>query len=904
MSKIKAINNVKAIIIGALFIAAILALRFSFFVTAAEISSNADLFIAEKGVTKITADADTAHELFLEDYNGVLVDTRSMNASVKYANTIDANALTKDKTLAQIAVLSGGDYAQAKELRVFLTDSLNPQNKIGIGFYPAIYEGEGGGIHSYSRVIFDGTTRGLHTDYLRIWENEYGTGMLQRSLYSSSFAKRTYSFNIYFDYAEKAFYSDCVSGKLLVLDLDNEEHVGARFWEGFTADTCELSIEIDYATAKVGGLYVISLLDNSLSGKIIDIGENAPNLYIKAPEGATLESLPYAQVGTEYILPKAIGFDFLYGICDVSVSVYRQNINIGSEVSGGILTPSVIGELQLTYSAENADGNVTVKTILLNVEDKLPPYIYSKSHDELPLYNEFFVLPKINVSGGSGELKIHESVEYNGKKLELSENRKVFINQTGLLKLTVKAQGYCGADGERVYLFAISLDKAAIILDGGVPVSVRKGENLILPDFYVLQDQAAPQVKTLTVNGVDVLDSLEYAVTESAGQQLCVTYGGGTGDGYTKREFIVRVIEPNYSLDGYMYITSGTATLQSTSKGVVYSGSSNSTMQFGYPVVMDDFYLEFDFKGNNTQSLDIIFDGYINKTESVFFRIYHKDSSSSYLQVDGTGKLYTIPVGFSQSGSYMFQLQNSTGTLYFGGDKVCSFAPFYNGAAVVSVRLNGVSAQTEVTLKKFSNQSLYSDGFIRGDITPPLCLFSKSLPTYIKVQEFGALYTAPSAVAYDALSNYAEVLLKITAPSSKVLYEGTAENARSFTLSEYGIYFITYLTKDTLNNSARYNYLVELSDNISPVLTVLKSPNASYKVGDTLKVSDVRVSDNYDQNCTVEVFLLNNLTAEMELYAQGSQINLKKVGYYTLIYKAYDKDYNVTRIEYLIKVEA
>ena len=903
MSNIKAFK-VKFFIIGILSAAAVLMFGLSFFATATELRNNADLFIAEKGIVGITADADTEAGLFLDDYNGVFVQTKSMNATVKYINVIDANALTKDKSLAEIAVLSGGDFAQAKELRIYLTDSLNSHNKIGIGFYPAILDGEGGGIHSYSRVIFDGTTRGLHTDYLRIWENEYGTLMLQRSLYANSFENRTYSFNIYFDYAERAFYADSVSGKLLVLDLDDQAHVGTRFWEGFTADTCELSIEIDYATAKAGGLYVNTLLGNNLSGVIVDTDENAPNLYIKAPEGSTLESLPYAEAGTGYILPKAVGFDFLYGICDVSVSVYRQSINVTGEVSGGVLTPSASGELRLIYTAENNDGNATVKTVFLNVEDRLPPYIYSKYHDELPIYNEFFILPKISVNGGSGELKINESVEYNGKKLDLNENRKVFINQTGLLKLSVKVQGYCGADGERVFLYAVSLDKAAIILEGGVPVSVRKGEKLILPDFNVLQDQAmGEQFKTLTVNGINVLSSREYTVTESAGQQLCVVYGGGTGDGYSEREFLVRVIEPNYSLDGYMYITSGDATLQSTPAGVVYSGNSDSAMQFGFPVVMDDFYLEFDFNGKNIQSLDIIFDGYINN-ESLSFKIFHKDSDTSYLQADGSGKLYTLPVGFSQNSSYMFYLQNSTGTLYFGGNKVCSFTPFYNGAAVVSLRQNGVSGQTDITLKKFSNQSLYSDGFIRGDVTPPLCLISEPLPTYIKVWEFGALITAPSAVAYDALSNNAEVTLKITAPSSGTLYDGTADSSFSFNLNEYGIYFITYLTKDSIGNPARYVYLVELQDNISPVLTVLKSPKEIYKVGDTLKVSEVRVSDNYDQNCTVDIFLLNNFTAEMEIYAQGSEIKLEKAGRYTLIYKAYDKDYNITRIEYLIKVEA
>ena len=73
------------------------------------------------------------------------------------------------------------------------------------------------------------------------------------------------------------------------------------------------------------------------------------------------------------------------------------------------------------------------------------------------------------------------------------------------------------------------------------------------------------------------------------------------------------------------------------------------------------------------------------------------------------------------------------------------------------------------------------------------------------------------------------------------------------------------------------------------------------QVGDVLEISSVEVSDNYDTQPVVEIFLKNNTSGSVVLINE-SEYKLTEKGKYTLVYKVRDLCYNFAKVEYQIEV--
>lgn len=878
-------------------------------VLADEVVKPSDLINADAGVSGFDDNYSIGYAEGSIDYSGVFVKTNSSHSKISYKNVIDAKTLTKDDALIEIQFLGAGiqGYSKAKTAALYLTDADNPSNRIGVGFYPTndLGEDKNGG-ETYFRVIYNGQSVSYDEQRERHWVNNFGLCAYGRSLYPGKFGEGAGKSPtlIRFDYEEKAFYLDTHDKTCaMILDLDLPLHVGEdALWEGFSLDRCILSFEIEYESSKNGGFIVGQLLGRNLKTDQLDLDANSPSVAVAAPKGSTVDALPKAEVGTPYALPRVDTFDFIYGTANVSVKAFRNDVEIASEIVNGNLVATQPSDVKLVYTATNSYGNTAVAEATIKVVQELAPFTYSKSNDTYPVFGEYFDVPSVTVTGGSGLLTVNEKVMYNGRVLDFVNSRKVLINEAGSITVSIEVQGYTGQKESYVFVYSISLDKANIIVNG-MPFSVNTGKTLVIPDFEVIQQDGTEAGKKVYVGETDVTNTMSYNVTEPKGTILPVKFCGGTGDDYNEITYEVMVVSETYKLSDYVYVTEGDATIQDSyeDSGISFKASSDATARFAYPVSLYKLNVYFDFNGEATESLDIVFTGYENRSDTIFFRLSYLSNDSTALTINGKGEPIIVPVGFLRLSSYKLIFQNNTGEIYFANNLIGHFEPLQSSGVVVDFRLNGVAKQTEVLFTKLSNQSLNPNAYIVGDNVSAYVYIEGSIEKYKQVTAVGANLLIPSAKAYDVLSDSAKVTLVITSPSKQKIYSGDISKPYYLNASEYGIYIISYSVKDAKGNSTNFNYNIEMMDRINPVITVDEKPDEVYSVGDKFKPSKVVVSDNYDTNPVVEVFVKNNVTGSVVLVQNGAY-EFKQAGKYTLVYKVRDAAYNYARVEYVIEV--
>ena len=877
-------------------------------VQAEEVIKPSNLMNADTGISGFVDNYSIGAQEGSINYSGLFVKTNSSRSTVSYKNVIDAKTLDKKDALIEMQFLGAGEqgYAKGTTAALYLTDADDPTNRIGVGFYPSNDLGEAAnGGETYFRVIYNGQSVSYDVKRERHWINNYGLCALGRSLYPGKFgvgAGKSPTL-IRFDYDEKAFYLDTHEGTTIILDLDLPLPVGEdALWEGFRDDRCILSFEIEYESAKNGGFVIGELLGRSLKTNSFNLSENSPSAIITAPDGHTVESLPKAEVGTPYALPRLDTFDFLYGTADVSVKAYRRSVDVTSELVDGSLVATNVGDVRLVYTAINKDGKTARAETTITVIKELAPYAYSKSNDDCPVLGEYFDVPTITVTGGSGTLYVTETIMYNGEELDLSKGRKVLIDEVGSISIFLEVQGYTGSKQSTLFLYSVDLNKACIVVNG-MPFSVNTGKKLIIPDFKIIQNDGTETNKKVYVGDTDVTNSMSYDVTEEKGTTLSVKFCGGTGDSYNEIIYDVKVVSDTYSLSDYVYVVDGEATVTDSheKEAVVFKATSDATVRFAYPVSLYNLNLNFDYDGSYTNSIDIIFTGYENRSDSMFFRLTYLSADTSSLTVNGKGSQYVVPVGFTNLSSYEFVFQNNSGEIYFANNLIGVFEPLKSAGVVVDIRLNGLTNESELLIKKLSNQSYNPKAYLMGDNVSAYVYIDGVIEKYKQVTSINAFMVIPAAEAYDALSDGAQVSLVITSPSKEKIYTGDIFNPYKLELSEYGMYVISYAVKDAKGNSTNFNYNVELIDRVNPVITVKNRPDTLFKVGDTLEISSVEVSDNYDESPTVEVFLKNNVTGAVVLISDSSY-QLQSKGKYTLVYKVYDASYNYASIEYQIEV--
>ena len=146
----------------------------------------------------------------------------------------------------------------------------------------------------------------------------------------------------------------------------------------------------------------------------------------------------------------------------------------------------------------------------------------------------------------------------------------------------------------------------------------------------------------------------------------------------------------------------------------------------------------------------------------------------------------------------------------------------------------------------------------------------------------------------------------------------------SFKIDQFGSYIVTYQAKDKAGNQARITYVAFVYDNVKPILEVDELTKVNYRVGDVFNIPGYHASDNlgyvtvdvllrmpdnelriltHDENGEVTYALIDNNLYNNSFIVNKTSFKLETKGRYTLMYVAYDQEFNSTVVEYVFNVD-
>jgi hypothetical protein len=234
------------------------------------------------------------------------------------------------------------------------------------------------------------------------------------------------------------------------------------------------------------------------------------------------------------------------------------------------------------------------------------------------------------------------------------------------------------------------------------------------------------------------------------------------------------------------------------------------------------------------------------------------------------------------------------------------FKGFTSGKVWCSVTMLDASEGACLKLKKIGSHSLFAN--YRASQTPPLQLFKDTVqPTIVLSQatpsdvKINTQVFLPTAVAYDACTPYLETTVSLLAPNGDYVYQNVdASEVHSFIADEYGIYTVTYTSKDK-NNTKNATYEISVYDLTKPVIVYYGESSYACRVGDTLTFESIEAYDAVDEKLTVCLFIIapNGI---MKTLGEDRQFKFEKTGTYTLRYYVYDSNYNFEMLDVEVKV--
>lgn len=720
-----------------------------------------------------------------------------------------------------------------------------------------------------------------------------------------------------------------MTGDDLITDLDSEELYGENIFTGFVSDEVYAVIQCyGYVTPSVN-LQIESLLGykgEELKKELIK-DNKAPEVFVNVEK--TDEGGVYVVKGQEYVIPTDVEvLDFAYNN-NMQINVYynygttRQAL---AYTNNGIFIPTKDGKYTIEYKATDIYGNSGVATLDLCVVDGNKGIEFEERKiGELTLLKEN-VFPEIVATGKNKEVSCKVSV--------IAPNGETTLLGNALTYIPEKAGEY-----EIVYTFADNVYttkysyKITATLDGSflqkeqpqLPAYFIKDANYEFTPLYVqtigenglVEKETSIQIKLddgeyTSVNGantVKINGNKRVYVKYMCGNEvvgvyereiLDVNYANKTGRDYVAY-FQGDYTNPTAATVGFEYTFAGT---QAREK-MVYANLvslANFKLAFTVPKGKDNFEkinIRLQEATNAFNSLSI---SYEKKDGDVFYSV--KEVYDGVDVVDETFRGLGA-MAATRSVSY------SSGTITNNSSNMVKITPFVTDLCVLTVEIEGVSAESVIAINELNNQKLSRIYREQGP------MLSVKLPErYYMLDEVYNIEPARlSAVAN--IANAKDITLTVTAPNGEIakdingvfLSGVKANQSYALPLLQSGYYHFNYVYFCETGSGELQEQtpiLLNVVDNVDPnayFVGISSQDVIKLKVGNTHKIREYVVNDN--------ATLLEDMWIQVSVYdSAGTMLSInrdrytfKKTGYYTVRLWCADASGNIAVAYYNILVE-
>ena len=536
------------------------------------------------------------------------------------------------------------------------------------------------------------------------------------------------------------------------------------------------------------------------------------------------------------------------GSGNTEITVYVERVLTGeiTDVEGDVFSVRLPGRYYLRYRATDYLGNVSVKSILIDiVSDDKPVF-----EGEISMYSKF-------VSGETYTLPRPTAYDYvtkPGSKL----NAKVTIIASG----TGENAGY----NEEVTNYVFN------------PTTEKFGSAVVLR-YEISCGERTPVVQNYTVPLIvpQVLgDYFDYDAS-----RVEIGYNSMT-------EF----------LDNYMTFTrkEGSAAENISFAFIHPQGANGFNTRFSVPATMQNF-TRFEITLCDADNANI---GFMMSVEK-----YNLNQTFVY----SGGQKYSMAGGFDEANavsSTPLMLEYKDGVVSdYTGSKVfapatnfdgTSFTGFPSGKVFVHFSIEGITGSAGVKINNVGTQILYAeynaDGTFRkfSDVIAPEFEYSSDLPDSFTVNQRVRL---PYVTAHDNISPYVQVFVTLTSPDGrKVIDHEISTSGMSFVIDDYGNYTLSYSATDTAGKTKTDVYVIAAEDRIAPTITFDSNADLKGAAGKSVLLPEAKVLDDHDESPELKVFAVT--PDGLYISVENGKFTPTETGKYIIRYYAYDKNYNIT----------
>lgn len=863
----------------------------------------------EYGIHEYFKDADG--NALAEDVDGLKVGLGG-DTTLRYNRKIDLNELTKKDSLVTFNVTPENvGYLEAQTINFKLVDE-NDSSK----FIVLVTDSYGAQSSSYVWAGINGTS----TMYVGNTFYQASLGVQRGIATNLSFGGKPYdekggivnntiSFN--FDYLNKQIWLYNGGKYTQLLNLGAFEDV----FDGFSTGRVLLEVYTTKCRAEKCNFVLRDIAGHDLSGSKLYDGE-APEIEVDYGDYDG-DSYPYGAIGYNYPIFDASAIDVVDGKVEVESFVfynYYSDDKISVNVVEGSFKPSKKGTYTVLYVAKDRYGNESRKTVDVEVASFVEPIDITVEALQKQSYRvgDLLTLPDAEIIGGHGSVNLEKTVWLGEEKLEIF-NGKVRLLSSGKCTIKYEATDYVGQ--RKVETIEITVD------DVDSPVFVSDVDAMVEKVFIAGNRYKIPEVQALaktnggysmvgaTVSVDNGTISNGYYVPSTVGDAK-LTYTAALGG---KSSSIV-VERPVYSLkdsDGLIdfkrlfLADDGVESSYGESGFAKYSFNTDGTITFANKLLSESFSTKFEFEKSGLNAIEIsLIDVYNPDVE--LRMVITKTRGAGVLTING-GDGHAVGarfiVGEETSLGYKNSLRKITLNSYeFDVSDV--FDGFVSDYVYFSIKAIGVTDGADLVVKQVCNQLLKNDVSI-DMIAPVVAVVGDYGGNY----ERGHVYDVTKVLAYDVVQGEIEDF-KMSVKRSDGTYvsidgvemRNVAVKEISVTLADYGSYSFSFIAKDDSGNKTSFTYVVHVLDDQAPTITLKGACTTSGKIGDTITVGSVSLSDNVDSEEQIGLSVMVKSPSGV-LTIVDKTFKAEESGVYTVYYYAADTFGNFTMSQYQVEIK-
>lgn len=745
-----------------------------------------------------------------------------------------------------------------------------------------------------------------------------------------------------------------------IADHDNGEYYEKEpLWRGFPSNKVLLTVEAADCVGEAANFCISELYGYDFTQENVFVEQDAPEItvdvdekYVSVQNGNNV-MIPTAVKGGYYPVPTASAFDAYSGDVKVERKVYHNYISETNRKERPIKNDTFLvretGDYTIVYTATDAMGNTSEVlykvTAVKELKNPLAITVDSANAKISGVCGEKITVADYEATGGSGDVNVTVTASCGDTTLDVTKG--YFIpEQAGEWTVTYEAKDYAGIEEEASYTVNVELGTEPIFVEDPflpkyiisdipytVPVvkandystgtKVECVADMVLKDANGETSYKAGESFTPVVNEENPVVTLIFKVGEAEYVKeipaiIALKKNGNRSSVYIDKMFIGDNFEAERTQNGlkmtaqedgntnWMFANALVARNSSITVKGIKGSSIFSTMKVTFTDYMDEKIAVTMYIENQKNGLARVNFGDLNRELNKGFNLGSDESGNALDEFTFSYKLDKF---------YVDSLAVNVTT----DDNGNAFNGFPSGRVYISMETENVTSGSCYFIKQFDNHVMTMS---TADRTQPRVAITGN---YGGMHLINSTYTITPALASDTIDATVSATVTVKTPTGEIVSDvnGLAlENVPGnqnyqIKLTQYGQYIVEYVAVDCTSAKGTASYAINVFDKKLPQATLETTWSNTAKVGDTVVLPEIYVSDDASSIEEMKVFrYVRNPRGDATVFGQDYIVTasgaiqyyrysftFNHAGVYTFVNVVYDAAGNQRLVEYTVTVE-